>query len=89
MKEIDPICVLDFYIHESHQRSGYGKQLFDYMLQSEDTEPSQLAYDRPSPKLISFLQRHFQLTDFVQQFTNFVIFDAYFTNFTISKAVDN
>jgi alpha-tubulin N-acetyltransferase 1 len=24
-KKITPICVLDFYVHESQQRSGYGK----------------------------------------------------------------
>lgn len=23
--EISPLCVLDFYVHESVQRSGYGK----------------------------------------------------------------
>lgn len=25
-------CLLDFYIHESRQRKGYGKFLMDYML---------------------------------------------------------
>ena len=25
IKEISPICVLDFYVHESVQRGGYGK----------------------------------------------------------------
>jgi alpha-tubulin N-acetyltransferase 1 len=25
IKEISPICVLDFYVHESQQRSGFGK----------------------------------------------------------------
>jgi alpha-tubulin N-acetyltransferase 1 len=25
MHEIDPLCVLDFYVHESQQRSGHGK----------------------------------------------------------------
>ena len=24
-KKITPLCVLDFYVHESQQRSGYGK----------------------------------------------------------------
>lgn len=28
-----PPCVLDFYVHESRQRSGLGKQLFENMLQ--------------------------------------------------------
>ncbi len=31
--ERTPLCVLDFYVHESKQRSGYGKQLFDVMLE--------------------------------------------------------
>jgi len=26
-------CLLDFYIHESKQRQGYGKRLIEYMLQ--------------------------------------------------------
>ena len=30
--EIEPLCVLDFYVHESRQRRGYGRQLFDFML---------------------------------------------------------
>jgi alpha-tubulin N-acetyltransferase 1 len=25
IKEISPLCVLDFYVHESQQRSGNGK----------------------------------------------------------------
>ena len=28
IREINPVCVLDFYVHESCQRSGYGKVLF-------------------------------------------------------------
>ena len=32
VKEIDPMCVLDFYVHESTQRQGVGKKLFSYML---------------------------------------------------------
>ncbi|MCL4151557.1 UNVERIFIED_CONTAM: hypothetical protein GTU68_067052 [Idotea baltica] len=31
-REVAPMCVLDFYIHESRQRRGYGRKLFDYML---------------------------------------------------------
>ena len=30
--EMEPICVLDFYVHESRQRMGCGRKLFDYML---------------------------------------------------------
>lgn len=27
--EIEPICVLDFYVNEDYQRQGLGKQLFE------------------------------------------------------------
>jgi alpha-tubulin N-acetyltransferase 1 len=27
------LCVLDFYVHESKQRTGLGKQMFDFMLE--------------------------------------------------------
>lgn len=30
--ELTPLCVLDFYIHTTQQRKGYGKKLFDTML---------------------------------------------------------
>ena len=30
--EVSPLCVLDFYVHESRQRCGYGKVLFEAML---------------------------------------------------------
>ncbi len=32
LKECTPLCALDFYVHESCQRSGYGKLLFETML---------------------------------------------------------
>jgi len=30
--EVNPLCVLDFYIHESRQRTGCGKKMFEHML---------------------------------------------------------
>ena len=32
MHELHPLCVLDFYTHESVQRRGHGRTLFDAML---------------------------------------------------------
>ena len=32
IKEISPLCVLDFYVHETVQRSGQGKYIFEKML---------------------------------------------------------
>lgn len=77
-REIEPLCVLDFYVHERYQRSGFGRQLFDSMLDRERTLPSQLGYDRPSPKLLAFLDKHYRLNKFQPQSNNFVVFDAYF-----------
>lgn len=77
-KEVNPLCVLDFYVHESCQRGGIGKRLFDTMLEHESVSPSQLAYDRPSPKLLAFLRKHFGLSRYQPQNNNYVIFDEYF-----------
>jgi GNAT superfamily N-acetyltransferase len=30
--EMQALCVLDFYVHESKQRMGCGKALYEYML---------------------------------------------------------
>lgn len=52
-------CVLDFYIHESRQRAGLGKILFEAMLEQEKYVPHKMAIDRPSEKLIGFLRKHY------------------------------
>lgn len=65
IKEISPLCVLDFYVHESVQRGGHGKALFEKMLQEEGVRPERLGYDRPSEKLIGFLAKHYGLKRFV------------------------
>lgn len=58
-KHVNAPCVLDFYIHESRQRAGLGKVLFEHMLEYENLLPEQLAIDRPSEKLLSFLRKHY------------------------------
>ena len=78
IKEIKPLCVLDFYVHESMQRGGHGRALFDKMLEFEQCGPEKLAYDRPSEKLLAFLGKHFGLKKYVPQNNNFVVYDAYF-----------
>ncbi|XP_028569184.2 alpha-tubulin N-acetyltransferase 1 isoform X5 [Podarcis muralis] len=78
--EVEPLCVLDFYIHESLQRHGYGKELFHYMLQQEQVEPHKLAVDRPSEKLLCFLRKHYNLCDTIPQVNNFVIFQGFFSH---------
>uniref|UniRef100_A0A8C2M6N6 Alpha-tubulin N-acetyltransferase 1 n=1 Tax=Cricetulus griseus TaxID=10029 RepID=A0A8C2M6N6_CRIGR len=78
--EVEPLCILDFYIHESMQRHGHGRELFQYMLQKERVEPHQLAIDRPSPKLLKFLNKHYNLETTVPQVNNFVIFEGFFAH---------
>ncbi|CAD8108597.1 unnamed protein product [Paramecium sonneborni] len=80
VKEIQPLCVLDFYVHESVQRKGIGKELFEEMLRCEIISPEKLAYDRPSPKLLGFLKKHYHLSNYIPQNNNFVIFSQYFEN---------
>ncbi len=78
--EIEPLCVLDFYVHESRQRAGCGLRLFEEMLRAESLEPHRLGYDRPSPKLIGFLRKHYGLSRFTPQANNFVVFADFFSN---------
>ncbi|XP_070702763.1 alpha-tubulin N-acetyltransferase 1 isoform X2 [Pempheris klunzingeri] len=78
--EAEPLCVLDFYIAENLQRHGHGLELFDFMLQHKNSEPALMAYDRPSPKFLSFLARHYCLTQSVPQVNNFVVFEGFFLN---------
>ncbi|XP_020829903.1 alpha-tubulin N-acetyltransferase 1 isoform X9 [Phascolarctos cinereus] len=78
--EVEPLCILDFYIHESLQRHGHGLKLFRYMLEKERVEPHQLAIDRPSEKLLRFLNKHYNLESTVPQVNNFVIFEGFFAH---------
>lgn len=75
---MNPLSVLDFYVHESVQRGGHGKDLFEKMLANEKVQPRKLAYDRPSPKLRGFLMKHYGLKNFVMQNNNYIVFDDYF-----------
>jgi alpha-tubulin N-acetyltransferase 1 len=57
------------------------------MLYTEKLEASKIAYDRPSNKLLNFLQKNFNLVDYVPQNNNFVVYNDYFgsSNFNILK----
>lgn len=77
-RHVNAPSVLDFYIHESRQRGGLGKILFEYMLEFENLLPEQLAIDRPSDKLLGFLRKHYALTQKIPQMNNFVIYDGFF-----------
>ncbi|GAB5367754.1 hypothetical protein AAMO2058_001258300 [Amorphochlora amoebiformis] len=77
--ELNAHCVLDFYVHQSCQRQGVGKKLFDFMLNSEQLPASKFAIDRPSEKCLAFLKKHYGLSNFTPQNNNFVIFEEYFS----------
>lgn len=73
-------CVLDFYIHESRQRAGLGKILFQSMLQQENYQPEKLAIDRPSEKLVGFLRKHYGSYIFFWFFFGFLNLFNYILN---------
>lgn len=50
------------------------------MLNYENVIPGDLAYDRPSQKLLGFLKKHFSLISYIPQNNNFVVFSSYFEN---------
>jgi len=77
--EVYPLCILDFYVHESRQRSGCGKTLFEQMLQDQKASPKFMAVDRPSPKLLAFLRKYYGLAQPIPQVNNYVIFEGFFT----------
>ena len=79
IEEMEPCCVLDFYVHETAQRGGWGSLLFNTFLESESRHPARLAYDRPSPKLIAFLAKHHNLRSYARQNNNFVVYDEYWS----------
>ncbi|KAL6724932.1 hypothetical protein Aduo_019771 [Ancylostoma duodenale] len=76
--EEEPLCILDFYIHDSVQRRGNGHQLFDHMLKQESTSAAAVAIDRPSDAFLQFLSKFYGLKKPVWQSTNFVVFPEFF-----------
>lgn len=78
--EVHPLCVLDFYIHETRQRTGCGKRLFEHMLKMEGRVVHHLAIDRPSHKFVSFLKKYYGLKNAIPQANNFVIHEHFFSD---------
>jgi len=78
--EAQVYCLLDFYIHETRQRHGYGIKLMEYMLKDNQIQAKQLAVDQPTNKLLQFLWKYFNLSKLVNQGNNFVIFEEFFEN---------
>jgi alpha-tubulin N-acetyltransferase 1 len=67
------LSILDFFVQEEHQRGGLGKALFDAFLRLTRQRAEDCAYDRPSPKLHSFLARHYGLADLALQQNRFAV----------------
>lgn len=80
--EMEPMCVLDFYVHESRQRMGCGKLLFEYFLKDQDIDPRHLAIDKPSFKFSQFLKKHYNLKAELPQVNNFVVYEGFFSSRT-------
>ncbi|XP_067661003.1 alpha-tubulin N-acetyltransferase-like [Haliotis asinina] len=80
--EMMPLCILDFYVHESRQRQGCGRRLFEYMLKCENVRPNHFAIDKPSHKFSMFLAKHYNLRAVIPQVNNFVVFEGFFSNRT-------
>lgn len=89
LRECTPLCVLDFFVLESMQRQGCGRALFDHMITNERVHPANLAYDRPSPKLTSFLRKHFGLAGGINQSNSFLIFHSFWTPLPVPDHVDS
>ncbi|CAN7993762.1 unnamed protein product [Ixodes hexagonus] len=76
--QVRPLCLLDFYVHESRQRQGCGRRLFDCMTKMESLSPAQLPIDHPSGKLLAFMERHFGLAPALPQNNHFAVFPGFF-----------
>lgn len=53
-------------------------KVFVFVLQKEEVDPVKMAVDRPSDKLLSFLNKHYGLGNAHKQTNNYVIFDGFF-----------
>lgn len=77
MLQCTPPCLLDFYVSESLQRRGIGLQLFTSVLAELNIDPHLIAYDRPSPKLLSFVKKHFALSMPDLQPNRYCVFEGF------------
>ena len=77
--DISPLCVVDFYVHDRLQRRGIGIGIFSKMMKSEKIAVNKIAYDRPSPAILQFVSKYFDLWKHTQQSSGVLVYDAYFT----------
>ena len=74
------LCLLDFYVYEPLQHRGIGKEIFDYMLSFEKVNAELIVYENPSPQLINFLRKYYNLQSYIKQNNNEIIFGNFFIN---------
>jgi hypothetical protein len=84
VKRESTFCALDFYSRV--QRQGIGLFLFSEALQHHGIEAHNVAFDRPTAAMISFVQKHFSLGHPLPQHNRFVIFDHFFDKSHTSPA---
>ncbi|VDK52526.1 unnamed protein product [Anisakis simplex] len=75
-----PLCILDFYVHNTLQRRGNGHALFEYMLKHQKSSAEKIAIDKPSESLLQFMNKFYRLANPLWQPTNFVVYEAFFDN---------
>ncbi|KAF9410285.1 hypothetical protein HW555_010592 [Spodoptera exigua] len=76
--EVEPLCVLDFYVVRDRQRMGFGRMLYDYMLHELEVTAWQMAIDGPSEKMEKFLSRNFGIEKLIRQNNNFAVAPNFF-----------
>ncbi|XP_045783950.1 alpha-tubulin N-acetyltransferase 1-like isoform X2 [Maniola jurtina] len=86
VREVEPLCILDFFVLPDRQRHGYGRILFDHMLNDQQVTPDSLAIDGPSPKMEHFLRKTYGVEHLIRQSNNFAISDKFFDTTVDNKS---
>ncbi|CAI2357159.1 unnamed protein product [Caenorhabditis sp. 36 PRJEB53466] len=72
------MCILDFFVVQTEQRSGNGFKLFDSMIKTENVSVEQCAFDKPSAALQKFLEKYYNQKDPVWQSNKYAVYTAFF-----------
>lgn len=74
LEKVNLLCVFDFFVHFTCQRMGYGKELFDKVLEMFKVQPAMMAYDKPSQAMSNFLYKHYSLKNPIEQNNHMFIY---------------
>ncbi|XP_023941073.2 alpha-tubulin N-acetyltransferase isoform X2 [Bicyclus anynana] len=86
VREVEPLCILDFFVLPDRQRHGYGKVLFDHMLNGLNTSANKLAIDGPSAKMEQFIRKNYGVERLIRQSNNFAVPPDFFSIVSESKS---